>query len=1034
MPCPPRWIPACCVIGLLAFLTAYSLADEPAAESASAATTQVAGPAKSETQTDAGHGKTLLFETDILPLLTAKCGKCHNEKTRKAELDLSSFAGVMRGSESGAVITPHKPEESSLYEMVHEGYMPPEEKDALAKADVEKIHHWIADGAASKNAGELATADEMTQHDVLPILYVRCIVCHGRHKQEGGLDLRTRAAMLQGGKSGPAIDLEHPEESLLVKRIRSREMPPGKLLIRFGVRPVESSELETLIAWIAAGAPEKDVAPDVATTEPDPLVTDQDRAFWSFQSPQRPDVPQTKQKELVHTPIDAFLLRKLEAEGLSYSAAADRLTLIRRVCFDLTGLPPEWADVEEFLSDTRPDAYARMVDQYLDSPRYGERWGRYWLDLAGYADSEGKRSADPIRAHAWRYRDYVVRAFNNDKPYDRFLMEQLAGDELADYESAETITQELADNLIATGFLRMAPDGTGSDVVNTVEERLEVIHDELNVLGSSVLGLTLKCARCHSHKYDPIPQRDYYRLMAVFKGAYDEHDWLKPSSVPGQSRDNSSRRVLSYVSDAEKATWEKEKAKVEAEIAALEKTLDDAEQEYREQAFEAGLAKLPEEIREAVRETLETPEKKRTPEQQELAKKHEKSLTFDRRGLRKQFPEFERLAFANERKAKALQSGIQGEPQIRALWDRGVPSPTYIYRRGEWSTPGRLVGPGVPSVLTDGRTPFDVQPPWPGSEKTGRRLALARWITRPDHPLTARVMVNRIWYHHFGRGIVTTLDNFGKTGTPPSHPELLDWLATEFVENDWSIKHIHRLILNSRAWQQVSDLTDELETRDPENALVSRMPLRRMEAEVVRDSLLMVSGRLDLTPFGIPDSVKVRPDGLVVSTESDNGWRRSLYVMHRRRELPTILETFDQPQMIPNCTSRPTSTVASQALHLLNNGMVRQLAEAFAERIRQEAGPEPYRQVERAFQVSLSRSPSDAEREVSIKALDQLRTAWAAELQETSAEATTSDDGATSGEQNAPAKKSGDQPTPEQRALANLCHSLLNSAAFLYID
>ncbi|HVX61337.1 MAG TPA: DUF1549 domain-containing protein, partial [Pirellulales bacterium] len=507
-----------------------------------------------------------LFERDVLPILQAKCFECHSSQKKKADLDLSSMAGVLKGSESGEILVKGKANKSLLYEMLHDGLMPPEGKTPLTAEEMETIARWINMGAAAQTA--VVAGPAVTQHEIIPLMYLRCTVCHGLRVQEGGLDLRSKAAMLRGGKSGPSIALGKPEESLMLKRIHAAEMPPPTKLVGFGVRPMEPAEIKSLTEWIAAGAPEVDEQPDIPTKQPDPLVSDEDRQFWSFRSPQRPQVPELKTAERVRNPIDAFVLEKLAERGLTLSAEADRPTLIRRVAFDLTGLPPAWSEVEAFLADKSEDAYEKMVDRYLDSPHYGERWGRYWLDVAGYADSEGKRSADPIRPHAWRYRDYVIRSFNADKPYDRFLLEQLAGDELADAENADVLTAELADNLIATGFLRMAPDGTGSDIVNTAVERMEVIGDEINVLGSAVLGLTIKCAQCHSHKYDPIPQRDYYRLAAVFKGAFDEHDWLKPTSVPGQTKRQSVGRLLPLRDPQAQASWRQEKQNIEQQIAA----------------------------------------------------------------------------------------------------------------------------------------------------------------------------------------------------------------------------------------------------------------------------------------------------------------------------------------------------------------------------------------------------------------------------------------------------------------------------------
>ncbi|MBT4867169.1 MAG: DUF1553 domain-containing protein [Planctomycetaceae bacterium] len=957
--------------------------------------------------------KSPIFETDILPIFKAKCASCHNPRAKKAELDLTTLDAVAKGGESGELIVGGKPDDSLLYEMIHEGLMPPEDfKKPLTKAEIETISRWIQAGAKSKNGDALSKADLVTQHDIIPLMNLRCTVCHGLRKQEAGLDLRSKSSMLKGGKSGPAIVLGKPEESLILKRLHAAEMPPRKLLVRFGIRPMNSAEIAMLSKWIAADGPEVEMQLDVATTAPDPLVTDEDRKFWAFQKPNRPAVPRVNHQALVRNPLDAFLLKTLEGQQLSYSPEADKLTLIRRVAFDLTGLAPDWKDVETFLADDSPKAYEKMVARYLASKRYGERWGQYWLDLAGYADSEGKRSADPIRPHAWRYRDYVIRAFNADKPYDRFLLEQIAGDELADYEHAAEVTPQMYDNLVATAFLRMAPDGTGSDIVDTAVERMEVIADELNIFTAGILGLTMKCAQCHSHKYDPIPQRDYYRLMAVFKGAYDEHDWLKPSFVPGQTETAKAGRVLVHVLADELTKWQADKLQHEQRVTAAQQKLKQPRKLLIEKLRSERIAKLPAEVQEKVKQLLGTPKPKRNAEQKQLAAKYEASLKFDDKKLSKADSDFKKLAAATAKQVKELTAKAPKQPQIRALWDRGVPSPTYIYRRGDVTNPDRLVGPGVPAVLTDGKTPFDVQPPWPGANKSGRRLALARWLIEPNHPLTSRVMINRIWKFHFGRGIVKSLGNFGHTGSRPTQPELLDWLSREFIDREWSIKQMHRLMMTSSAYRQSSQMTDKLAELDPENALLSRMPLRRMEAEVVRDSVLLVAGRLDETRFGQPDPVSVRPDGLVTSTESKQGWRRSIYVQHRRKEMPTILENFDLPQMIPNCVERPSATVASQALHLSNDSMILKLSGQFAERVQTEAGTEPYRQIEHAYQIALSRPPTDEEKQVSLETLAALTKRWKAEL---------------GGE----ADKDNEA---EKRALVNLCHTLINSAAFLYVD
>jgi mono/diheme cytochrome c family protein len=890
------------------------------------------------------------FEADILPLLKAKCVRCHGGNAPKGDLDLTSSTGVLKGGESGPIVVSGKADKSLLYEKVHDGTMPPRKKDRLSESELVLIRRWIETGATTAKPA----APALTQHDVIPILLRRCTVCHGARQQEGGLDMRTRVSLLRGGKSGPAIVPGKPEASLLIQKIRTGAMPPLRRIIEVSIKPIEPAETEILARWIALGAPEVAIEPDVAGTTPDPLVTDKDRAFWSFQPPRRPPAPLLANPASVRNPIDAFILQKLEAKGLTLSPEADRMTLLRRVCQDLIGLPPDPADVEAFGADGSSNAYEKLVDRLLASPRYGERWGRHWLDVAGYADSEGKREQDQPRPNAYRYRDYVIRAFNADKPYDRFLLEQLAGDELADYVHVPEITQELADNLVATGFLRMAPDPTWYNLTNFVPDRLEVMADEIDVLGSSVMGLTLKCARCHSHKFDPLPQRDYYRLVAVFKGAFDEHDWMKSNWHTALSMGRRTDRDLPYIAADERRAWEKYNADIQKAITALRRNY-----------------------------------------------------------LLQLAPGFRRQVEETTKQIQALEAKKLPEPKLRALWDRGDPSPTYIYRRGDYLTPGRLVGPGVPSVLTDGKTPFEVRPPWRGANKTGRRLAFARWLTRPDHPLTARVMVNRIWRHHFGAGLVKTLDNFGKMGARPSHPELLDWLAREFVEQGWSIKAMHRLMVTSACYRQGSHVTPTLEKLDPDNALCSRMPLLRLGAEQLYDTMLRVAGCLDESVYGPPDAVEVRPDGLVTPAATARGWRRGVYVQQQRKVVASHLENFDFPQMNPNCVDRRDSTVAPQALYLMNNGMVQYLAEHFARRVAREAGSDPERQIERVYVIALGRPADAAEKQLGQDVLAGLRNQWADHLAHTG---------------------KPDAVEAAQRALLTYCHAIVNSAEFLYID
>ncbi|HXJ41842.1 MAG TPA: PSD1 and planctomycete cytochrome C domain-containing protein, partial [Bryobacteraceae bacterium] len=787
------------------------------------------------------------FETSVLTIFQANCVPCHGSAVKMRELDLSTFAGVMKGGDDGPVVTPGKPQESRLYEMVQKGVMPKGGKP-LPPGEIASIREWIEGGARSRSATPNSSIGAVTEEDVLPIFLLRCSPCHGPRRQDGGLALHTKAAILRGGKSGRAIVPGKPDDSLIAQKLRSGEMPPKSGLDVVSTKRITKPEIDRVLAWIAQGTPEGKPA-DAQTGVPDPLVSDKDRQFWAFQPPKRPAEPSVKHRDRVRNPIDLFVLSKLEANGLSLAPEAGKLTLIRRAYFDLIGLPPSPAEAQAFLADSEPDAYNKMIDRLLASPSYGERWGRDWLDLAGYADSEGgKLAADPVRPVAWRYRDYVIGSFNADKPYDRFLLEQFAGDELMDYEHAPVVTAEMMDNLIATGFLRMGPDSTTDFATNSVEDRLDVIADEMDIIGSGILGLTIRCARCHSHKYDPLPQRDYYRMVDIFKGAFDYYDWQIPQKDPS-GKITTPIRYLPYVTPGatpmqlmqQQGAGELANSESDRKIAALKEALEQKAAPIRKNLIDKRLAQQPAGLQEDLRKVLDIPAEKRDAVQKYLAEKFDKILKVQPADLRSADPAYAQAADDTERQIKLLEFQKPPEPKIRALWDRGEPTPTYILRRGDPANPGPLVGPGVPSVLTDGKTAFVPQPPFPGSNSTGRRLAFAKWLVAPDHPLTARVFVNRMWARHFGSGIVKSLGNFGRTGTPPSNPELLDWLATEFVQRGWSIKALHRLMMTSSTYRQSSTVTAALEKSDPDNVLLSRMPLKRMDAEPLYDSLLMIS-------------------------------------------------------------------------------------------------------------------------------------------------------------------------------------------------
>ncbi len=756
--------------------------------------------------------------------------------------------------------------------------------------------------------------EEVSQHDVLPILHLRCTTCHGRQKKEADLDLRTVQSILKGSKNGLVVKRGEPKLSKLVQKIIDGEMPPKRDLVKASVKPVPEGELKIIQEWIKTGMPVIK-----AGVPKEPAISETDKAFWSFNSPKRPEIPISNQSGNIN-PIDAFIAQRLNKQGLNFASMASRRDLGRRVYYGLTGLPPSLLELKGFELDDSVDAFEKLIDRLLISPAYGERWARFWLDLAGYADSEGIQHADRLRPWAYRYRDYVIRAFNSDKPYDRFLIEQIAGDELVKYDDPDSYNEQVYDQLVATGFLRMVEDGTYAGITNFVPDRQDTIDNEMRVLGSSVLGMTLHCARCHSHKFDPISQADYFRLRAIFKGAFDEHDWLNPGE-----------RRLPFGHPEELVQWRENKTLIDAELVALREneSLDEA----------------------SLKNAIESVEKRRVE-----------------------------------------------RPMIRALWDRGQPSPTYLLNRGDYLQPRDLVEPDVPRVLASAIGALEIKVPWANGGKTGRRLSFAKWLTRKDHPLTARVMVNRLWKHHFGHGLVRTLDDFGKAGEQPTHPELLDWLAVEFMDSGWSIKHMHRLILTSRAYRQTSRVSHEQLKRDPENKLWSRMPLMRLQGEALRDSMLFLSGRLRLEQFGPADQVDVSSDGLVMARPKDGTWRRSVYLRQRRTEVPTLLASFDLPVMSPNCVERTESNVVTQALHMMNNKLIRQLSDAFANRVAYERPDGINEQLLHAFRLALGRDPDQQEILLINRKLEPLIN------------------------------------KRKEEALQAFCHALFNTAEFLYLD
>jgi len=782
--------------------------------------------------------------------------------------------------------------------------------------------------------------------DVRPILERHCAGCHSGDSAKAALDVRSRASLLKGGVSGAAIVPGSAERSPLYQRVSNGQMPPTGSLAK--------EYVAILRTWIQSGAPAQDSEADAI-----------DRRHWAFRTPVRPVVPRSRASGRVRTPIDALVLAQLEKHGQSLSPDAAVVTLIRRVTFDLTGLPPTPQQIERFLANRSPAAYEKYVDGLLASPQYGERWARQWLDAAGYADSEGVLAADEIRGNAWRYRDYVIRSLNTDKPYDQFVREQLAGDEIFEYFKHDSYPRQVAEAVTATGFLRTAVDATREDFLpkDFAEYQWRTLFDTEQIVVSSLLGLTIHCARCHDHKYEPLTQRDYYSVQAIFAGALRPAGKVLPSY----------KRLVVDAPVAEQKTAEKTNGPLDGITKALKQLQESRRAHYRN--------------------------------------RHSNGEKATEEELRKMFPDYAKKADEVGAELKEAEAQKIQLPTIRALYDQDAEPPvTHVLQRGDPSKPGDPVEPGVPAILDDARQPFRVPAASQGAKTTGRRKAFAEWITRPDHPLTGRVFVNRVWAAYFGTGIVPTLDNFGKSGMSPSNPELLDWLATEFVGSGWSIKSLHRLIVTSSVYRQASTARPEGLAKDPENQRLWRMTPRRMEAEAARDAVLAAAGTLDNTMFGEPVPTETKKSGEVSPAGENKNGRRSIYQIVRRSAPQNFLNAFDAPVMEINCIRRGRSTSATQALALMNGDFVTAQAEHFAKRLLAQAPGEAdgahTAKIRYAFRLAFGREPTADELDVSTSFLDRQR------------------------------KHYSDLSSGEQalRALSDLCQVLIGANEFIYLD
>ena len=656
--------------------------------------------------------------------------------------------------------------------------------------------------------------------------------------------------------------------------------------------------------------------------------------YWAYQRVVRPEVPRAA-SAWVRTPIDTFILQQLSAKRLTPSAALDRIPLIRRVTYDLTGLPPTPEEVQAFLKDKSADAYEKVVDRLLASPHYGERWAAKWLDIVRYADTNGFE-LDQDRPHAWRYRDYVIQAFNQDKPYTRFIQEQIAGDEM--FPGDKTA-------LVATGYLRAGSEHVVSGNIDPAESRQEVLTEIATNVGQTYLGMTVNCARCHNHKFDPILQADFYRLQAVFAGAKGKE--------------------VAIATPSEKSAWEAADAAYKKRIEPVQTALKDLAKPYSESLREERQAKLDPKLA----ASLQIPKEKRTVEQKTLAQNAEAQIQ----------PTWDEVvavmpAEAKERRAKLREQLHAVEltapdplPTAYAFIDTGEPAPpSFILRMGDPHSPLAPVDPSVPRVIEAGY----VMP----KDATGRRTALANWIASADNPLTARVMVNRIWQFRTGYGLVRTPNDFGTMGDKPANRELLDWLAAEFVSRGWSVKTIDRMIVTSSVYRQASAPDEAKAKIDPENRLYWRMNRKRFDAEMIRDAALSVSGSLNPQIGGRPVRNPLEPevyDLIFTEFERDGLWpvspdkavrnRRGIYLYNKRSVRLPLLSAFDQPDAITSCPVRAVSTHALQSLSLFNSSFMQDVSRDFAERLKTACGTNRKCQVNTAWQLTLSRAPRKSE-------------------------------------------------------------------------
>ena len=881
--------------------------------------------------------------------------------------------------------------------------------------------------AAVSVLGAQPTADsEFFEKNIRPVLHEKCAMCHKPELKTAGLDLSTGEGFLSGGQSGLLVDYDNPERSRILKVISYEDrlkMPPmGKL---------SRTEIKNFTEWVNAGAPwpgvERTEVPDTTPFSGKRIeITEEEQNFWSFRPVRDPEPPSVTNESWLQSPIDRFILARLEAKGLQPAPAAAKTTLLRRATYDLTGLPPTEKEIADFLADDSPKAFERVIDRLLSSPRYGERWGRHWLDVARYADSTGN-DEDHRYPYAWRYRDYVIEAFNSDLPYDQFVREQIAGDLMPAKQPGEVNRR----GIVATGLLALGPKAIAQQ--DKTKMLYDVYDEQVDVVSKAFMGLTVACARCHDHKFDPIYTKDYYSLISIFASTksftdpsthvskllytplapeaeykrYTEHrdkidsKKLEISALSDEEAERYADKLVPQLSRYMLGAYEVYQNGADAKETAAKKQLDAAILEKWVKVLKPGDIPVPHlaewhkakpDQLAAAAEGYQTRFTERVAEWQKRMRRWREAVR--RSFIEKNMPPPERPRFEpgedrfffdvyfgrgpfalndDERTAvfpedvkkqletlraelKQLEETLPPEVDMACAVQEGEIVEQKVFIRGDYGSPGEDAPKGFPAVIANGHR-------YPETTGSGRK-ELAEWLTQPDHPLTSRVMVNRIWYWHFGQGIVNTPDNFGRMGERPSHPELLDYLATRFVESGWSIKKLHKMIMLSSAYQMGSRISDEAYEADPENKLFSRFNRRRLDVEEIRDGLLAMDGTIDYKMGGTLQSGfgtdrENSNDRLSLDPTSVN--LRMVYVPLRRANLPALLNLFDFGDATTASGKRPHTTVAPQALFMMNSEFVDQRSENLAKELLDESSGDAARRAERAYLITLNRKPEAAE-------------------------------------------------------------------------